>query len=85
MPGNEIGRQRAYLEGCCGTGQTERWDGRELRQRWSELQIVNLTVGVSMTVTDETRPSCPHGTVPGSEKPADISVLLVILLGLPVN
>lgn len=60
--------------------------GRELRQRWSELQIVNLTVGVSMTVTDETRPpSCPHGTVPGSEKPADMSVLLVILLGLPVN
>lgn len=47
MPGNEIGRQRAYLEGCWGTAMTERWDGEELRQRWSELQIVNLTVGVS--------------------------------------
>ena len=30
--------------------------GREVRQRWSELQMVNLPVGVSMTVTDETRP-----------------------------
>ena len=46
-----------------------------MRQRWSELQMVNLTVGVSMTVTDETRPpSCPHGTVRGSEKPADMSL-----------
>ena len=49
--------------------------GREVRQRWSELQMVNLPVGVSMTVTDETHPpSCPHGTVPGSEKPADMSL-----------
>ena len=49
--------------------------GREMRQRWSELQMVNLTVGVSMTVTDETRPpSCPHGTGTGSEKPADMSL-----------
>ena len=49
--------------------------GREMRQRWSELQMVNLTVGVSMTVTDETHPpSCRHGTGPGSEKPADMSL-----------
>ena len=42
MPGNEIGRQRAYLEGCCGTGQTEKWDGEG-----TETEMVWITNGES--------------------------------------
>ena len=42
----------------------ERNEEREVEQRWSELQMENLILVVSMTVTDETRPwSHPHGTV----------------------